>query len=360
MLPVKSNRLTTYPVRNYSQAPSPDRRLLRFSPSSITAIYAEKYPKTLVDYWQVAQTMQKKNMLPFVHGQNVCWSIPARVLERFGHEHLRSLRAPHPHFSKTSHEILSEVNAIAKKQLYNLPHWFWMYFFPQFTTGKNQLDHQMMLRRHLVSVTLGAFHWEPDETPFNYVFGGDTASKFLTHDGNRSVMEDEKARSFIKEMVLSAFKEKKAGEYFLDKAWNFYEEAHAFPIGQLIVFGIPMPLLDRAIYPCKTFGRPLRMTPQEFVRRVCDPDLSMPTNQARLILSADTLHPESGIEVVNVMDEEAVQRFTKGIELPSPWQDPHLKRMVKVEKTDVEEKTRAQFRDFYKRIDKAITETKLL
>lgn len=293
-------------------------------------------------------------MVPFVHGQNVTWSIPTRVLEKIGHKHLCSLRSPRSDFSKTSHEILTEVNAIAKRQIYNLPHWFMMYFFPQFTTGKNQLDHQMLLRQHLISVTLGAFHWEPDETPFNYVFGGETESKFFCHEGNRSVMAEEEARSIIKEIVFSVFKEKKAGEHFLDQAWNFYEEAHTFPIGQLIVFGIPMPLLDRAIYPCKTFGRPIKMTPQEFVRRGCDENSFLPTWQARVILSAETLHPDRGIQVINVMDEEAVRLFTKDIDLPSPWQNPFLKKMLKSEKTDIEEKTRTHLRDFYRRLDKVI------
>ncbi len=350
--------------RFFTSTPFPDRDLLEWYRNNnfrflgLTFSLAKRQRGILSDYWRIVQAMQKRGLIPLVHGQPALWMVPQRVMKALGCDHCNSLRAPRV-ASTSVQALLKNRDAVLHKQKKNPFYWHLLYTFPKLTSGKNQLDHLPQFREHLIATTLGAFHDSIDESPFSFVFGGTSGSKYFTLEGNRSVLSKHLSIQIADGMIRDAMHEKGFSplqiEAMLQRVQKYYNEADAMEIGQMLVIGVPEAILDDVAYLSKPYGIPAGKPLKEVVRAVSNSQRVLGAqHQVRFILGRETMHPDSGIKVVSVMDGKAVDEFCAGANLKPPWEDPLFGKLMALEPHEPEGNSHEKFRCFLKRLDQAI------
>lgn len=286
--------------RTLTVTPSPDRALLeRFLDSQDpykTRNYSLQHPKVLAKYVQVSQAMQQEGLIPFVHGRQASWYIPETVLKLLGFSGTSLLRLP-----EAANKDAASVKAMMQEHAQNV----WTMLLPSWLT---RTDHQTALRTHLLATTIGLFHTEYHETPLSFVFGG-CASKYDITPGNFSVLSDKKTLKLQHEMIRYALSTKGYDNAYIDTLLDalgpLFTKANLFENGQLLVVGLPFEQCDRYAYHCKPFGIPTGLSIRSILQRMQRSDFLNDDNyQARLLLCKETMQPDSGIQVVNVMDSQ--------------------------------------------------------
>jgi hypothetical protein len=260
-------------------------------------------------------------------------------------------------------EVQKMIESVLQEQRKNRVHFCLLYMFPKLC--HHQLHHQPKVQEHLLAATLGAFHDDVDESPFSFVFGGDSGSKYLNMEGNRSVLNQEATRVIADNMIRTVMCEKGYAsqqiEEMLMSAKQFYEEADKMEIGQLLAIGVPESLLNVVAYQSKPYGIPTGKPLKEVVDAVSRSEsLLNVDHQVRLILGRETMSPDSGIKVINVMDEKEVEAYCAGAMLGSPWEDPSFGKLMRLPEVDREGNAHEAFRDFLERLDSVIQKILIL
>jgi hypothetical protein len=333
-----------------SKVPFPDQHLAkvfkerhRHTGDEITLRMVLLYPKTLTNYWRVAKSMQKKGLVPFVHGQAMVWAIPQRILKALGFQGCQLLRSQS---LKTSHEITQLLESELSPKIHTR-------FFSFLEAGKPP-DYHPELGPYLLAVTLGLFHLGIRESPFSFVFGGayNSHSGFNTYEleGNRSALPLKnciiKANCLISQALEEKGVDSETSTEVLQSLPNLYDEAARQPIGQILVCGVPFENLDTTVYHCKPLGIPTGISINKIIE-----DLEQPNPhgyQARLMLCRETRH----IDVVNIMDQRAVQTYSQGLDLLPPDQEEGLRHVIDYPYTEQEDEHLRALTQLYEKIDK--------
>lgn len=329
----------------------------------------ELHPKTILDYWKVAQVMHKKGLVPLVHGQPALWFIPQSILSFLGFNKCQSLRFPDS--LKSSSEILEQIDVYQKNPE----------FIPTILGGlTTHLDHA--LRDDLLSVTIGLFHYESCESPVSFVFGGGMGTEFSKYDyeGNRSILSNLESRKKANEMIFRAMKEKGFKDEFINdllkKIVPLYKEAENLKRGQLIVLGVPNHQLSNYAYHCQEFGCPTGLSLQQVLEKLAKSKMPQQGGQARVLISKEFMSSKSGVEVINIMDETSLESFCEGTSVHTPskegilsnlmieWSDPTIFQSImglvfdvrRQEKRELEDKNRIEFDAFRKKVNNLIKE----
>lgn len=123
---------------------------------------------------------------------------------------------------------------------------------------------------------------------------------FVNHFGNESYfpMIDEVAKLNIPES-------------FKVQARSLIREANRLEIGNFLVIGVPKNRLSRWVYDSLPYNHPTGLTVEEVIQ---NPKVSDGGTLATLIVSKETLDPESGLVMVEASDPDEVNRFCKGME----------------------------------------------
>lgn len=345
--------------------PFPDQHLAKMfkerhqhTEDKITLGMVLLYPKTITTYWRVAKSMQRKGLIPFAHGQAMVWAIPQRILKALGFSGCQLLRCSNSQLLKTSHEITQIIDSELINRKINP---LLSRFFPFFGRGR-ALDHIPELRDHMLSVTLGLFHLEISESPFSFVIGGayNSHSGFNTYefDGNRNALPLKNCIKIANQMISQAMEEKGVAPEIhsevLKNIKNLYEEAARLPIGQIIVCGVPVESLSTIVYHCKPLGIPTGLSIHKIME---DLSLGQPNPrcyQARLLFCQEMMRETSPVELVNIMDECAVHKFTEGVGLLPLDQEEGLKEIIDYAQTAKEDEHILAYNHFYDKIDKII------
>lgn len=344
--------------RQFSHAtvPFPDRQLIdRFmrSPSSLfTDYYTLQHPKTLETYFKVAAVMQERGLIPFVHGRNASWYIPERILQAVGFRGCQSFR-PSLVSSRSVAEVRTMIDERIQMQKTNWRYWV----FSKNWTSISQTDHVPVLRLHLIAATIGLLHDAFMESPLSLVYGG-SPSKYYTLPGNRSIMAITVATALQESMISDALKERGMNDESIQNILSalkpFYVWAHTLKRGHILAFGVPLEACDTFAYHSETYGYPTGIPIAEVLKK-------LPHNkcQVRLILSKETMSPESGISVVNIMDPTSVQAFLQDASPAIPLDAADILTKKKPD-CDWEERDNLEFIKFQQELDAVIDKFKLM
>lgn len=322
---------------------------------------ALRYPKTMTRYWRVAQVMQRKGLIPFVHGQTIVWSIPQRILKALGYSGCQLLRFWNSDTQKTRAEIFHRINSIdkdnnAKRQAYPLLSRLLPFIFID-----QHLDHTPELRDRLLAVTIGLFHLERKESPFSFVIGGiyGNPPRNVKIEGNRNILPLDECKRISNGMITEAMAHGGYGPEvsaeILRNMEPLYQKAEQLLIGQFLVCGVPYESLSTAVYHCEPLGIPTGL-PMDKVLKDLSVEALPQTCQARLLLCKETMAQDSRIEIVNIMDESQVQSFCEGWQkdfLPDE-EEESLKDVIVHKKTEMEEREITQIKQLYEQIDRII------
>lgn len=354
-------KVTLIGRRSFSCTPFPDKVRLelglknKMSFHGLTYKIARRHPTVLANYWRIAQTMQQRGLIPLVHGQPVLWMVPQKVLKALGYEDCGCLRAPGA-VTQSSHEVRQRIDAVLRKQQENWARWCLLYRFPKLTMGENQLDHQPEFQVHLLATTLGAFHDEIDESPFSFVFGGESGSKYLVMEGNRSVLNQRDSLSLADHMITAGMSEKgytlRQIEEVLKRVQPFYEQANKMAIGQLLVIGVPEISLEKMAYQSKPYGIPTGKPLKQLIDK--SEHVMRSEYQVRLILGSECMNSDSKIKMVNVMDEKEVENYCSGTLIGDPWDDPVFRKFMNLAEDIPLEEANNEFRRFLERLEEVI------
>jgi hypothetical protein len=345
--------------------PFPDQHLAKMfkeryqhTEDKITLGMVLLYPKTINNYWRVAKSMQKKGLIPFVHGQAMVWAIPQRILKALGFRGCQLLRSTNSQSLKTTHEItqIIESESINRKVNPVLSR-----FFPFFGI-EGALDHRPELRERMLSVTLGLFHLEIRESPFSFVVGGayNSHSGFNTYEyeGNRNVLPLKNCIEIANHMISQAMEEKRVAPEIrsevLKSIKSLYEEAARLSIGQIIVCGVPLENLSSIVYHCEPLGFPTGLSIHKIMEDLYLGKPNPRCYQARLLFCQEMMQENSHVDVVNIMDECAVHKFSEGLGYLPSDQEEGLKEIIDYAHTEKEDKHILANYHLYKKIDEII------
>lgn len=350
-LPINPARVTPFP--DGILAKKVGRFILTDEYFTLFRLY--QHPTIVKNYWRLSKTMQKKGLIPLTHGQSATWLVPQRILQALGYKHCQTLRSP---TEKTVAEVRSMIESGLKKQRTLWPIYWALYRLPSFITERGHLDHGMELREYMLSTNIGFFHCEHHESPLSLVFGG--GSKWIQIEGNVSILGSERSRLFAYSMIADALLKKgTTPEAFLqmcDKIHPLFNQAEKLRIGQILVLGIPQSLLASSVYHSKKYGTPTQMSLEEVLDSLSSSEIPSIGCQTRLLLCKETLDPKSGIEMINLMDEEAVSNYCGELDF---LDESEIQEIVNKKQTDEEEKNRAAFASLKNNIDKTIKELEL-
>ncbi len=281
-------------------------------------------PKIVSDYWRVAQVMHSKELIPIVHGQPSAWLIAHRVLSALGYENPQLLRFPQA--AEENQEILKKVDHFSKNPE-KIPFLWGLLSF------QKPCDHTM--QKDMLSATIGLFHYEYSESPVSFVFGGGYPGERNKLDpirGNRSILYPEDSEKIIDGIITQAMQERGYNSDIVQKMLNnikpLYKTAHFMSRGQLIVIGVPFQSCAYHAYHSHRGGVPTGISINTVLEKIAQGKLPSDGAQVRLLLSKELSAPESGIEVVNVMDESAVDLFCEGQPLILPSMSCILERFM--------------------------------
>jgi hypothetical protein len=314
-----------------------------------------QHPTIVKNYWRLSKTMQKKGLIPLTHGQSATWLVPQRILQAIGYEHCQLLRTP---TTKTVAEVRSMIESSLQKQRSLWPLYWTLYRLPSFITEKGHLDHSTELREYMLSTNIGLFHCEHHESPLSLVFGG--GSKWIQFEGNVSILGSERSRLFAYSMIAVALLNKgispEAIVEVFDKIHPLFNQAENLRIGQILILGVPQSLLASSVYHSKKYGTPTQMNLEEVLDSLSSSEIPSVGCQARLLLCKETLDPKSGIEMINLMDEEAISNYCGELDSPD---ESEIQEIVNKKVTDEEERNREAFTNLKNNIDKTIKELEL-
>lgn len=344
--------------------PFPDRTLVRqfegdrFNYDKFyTAARAEQYPKTLAKYWKVAQEMHSQGLIPFVHGQTAIWGVTQAVLEALDFRGCASLRLPSM-LTLTNDQMRQKVDLIGEEaRKHYLRAWVRSHF--PYLSLKAGFDHDPVVRTHLLSVTIGAFHAEFEDSPFSLTFGGGACMPRtkapISLDGNRSILPMEQCKEIARRMIVSALQERDMSPETIDvtthRANLLFDRAAQLDVGNLLVIGVPMAQLSRMVYHSRSFGIPTGIPIGEVLEFLSEKKIRRLGYQARLMLCKDTVGQETGVRVVNIMNERAVEQFCLGKSIKPASEESILNSILAKKETFLEEKARKQIRELMREID---------
>lgn len=264
----------------------------------------------IASYLKVAQTMHARGLIPLVHGQSSIWMIPQRIVTRLGFSQCQQLRS----FVETSNpreEIIQRIDAEREKRAA-----YWIPFYNRINLFKT-LDLEPFLRDRLLSVTIGLFHCEAKNSPLSFALGGACLrgphSIPCRYPGNTSLMEVERCKELANQMIVSAMNARgfssSRSQELISRIDSLYDEASRADLGQLLVIGVPQQNLSRFAYHCETGGIPSGLSAQKVLEMISQGGILKTGCQMRLLLCNETLSFESGIELVNIMDQNAVENY---------------------------------------------------
>ncbi|GEM_PF-3925507 len=267
-------------------------------------------PQSIINYLQVAHEMQSRGLIPLVHGQSAIWMIPQRILKALDFERCQLLRLPEEAFGE-SHEIAAMIDHEMQQRAGH-----WLPFYHRITFFKN-LDLQPEFSARLLSATIGLFHCEAKNAPLSFVFGGSIprgpASISCRYPGNRSLMSTERCKTIANRIIANGMIQRgfscEVLEDLIKAIQPLYDAAEQAEIGQLIVLGVPQSNLHKFVYHCETGGIPTGIPIQRAVESISTGIIPREGCQVRFVFCRETMARSSGIEVVNLMDEESLQSF---------------------------------------------------
>lgn len=320
------------------------------------------YPKTIIRYWRVAQTMRRKGLIPFVHGQSQIWSVAQRIYKALGYRNCQLLRYPNQVTRKTtSVEIIDRIHLIEKERKARREANPLRSRLASVISREPPLDHTSELRNHLLAVTIGLFHIERKESPFSFVIGGiyGNAPGIVRIEGNQNILHVEDCKKIANSMIAEAMPTRgynpKVTHELLQNIKPLYQEAAKLPIGQFVVCGVPYDRLSNAVYHSKRLGNPTGIPIDNIVKDVSS-GIRDHDCQARFMLCQETIADESGIDIVNIMDDFETRNYCESSQsdfLP-PQQEEGLKDVISCENNKMEDKELAQVTHFYEKVDRVI------
>lgn len=306
----------------------------------------------LEPYWRVARAMQHKGLLPLVHGQSQIFRVCHEVLKALGFRNGELLRIPSPDFFAQSKEAMAKLSHYQTKTnnlFYRTIHQFPTSYISPELAGR--LDHMSQFSPFLLSTTLGlggieatiddGFTWGRayDEFGLSFVFG-QPAHKFDTDTrGNRSRSDSDSIQTANKmvraAMELKGYSDDKI-EDVLEKLQGLYEQAKELEYGQLLIVGMPSDKASEWTYASRRYGVATGRQMLEVMDDLSQGISPKKAGQVRLLLTEVSLHPVTGVSVVNLMDESEVESFCMGIPMKPLSEEQDLQTILDRSKDTVQ------------------------
>ncbi len=352
------------------EIPFPDQALAgcfdryKGSADSVNRSSTLDHPQTVARYWQVARCMQAKGLLALVHGQAASWSIPQQILAELGYTNCSTLRSFEEVAIKEADVIQDKVKKIVTTSKSDLRYWL----LPKFASKIGRLDHNLELRTHLLATTIGLFHCEYHESPLTFVYPAAAHKYDRDLKGNLSVLSEGESQMLQNTLIIKALQKHGVGmsviEHLIARITPLYSQASQLDSGQLLVIGVPYELCDKFVYHCKDFGYPTGLSIKSVVDKICNAKFAkhLPKQgcQARFIFCKESMQPESGVCVVNIMDKKACEAFTKDFNLPSIWDEAKTKDFLVKRTTESELLEEKQQLEFQTQLDSVIESIRAL
>ena len=141
----------------------------------------------------------------------------------------------------------------------------------------------------------------------------------------------------------------------LEKVEGLYESAKKLEYGQLLVVGVPSDKMSKWVYGCRRFGIATGCS----MTKVMD-DLSKglipKAGQVRVTLTEESLDPINGVQVVNLMDDKAVEDFCEGIPMKPLSEEEGLQKVHSHERSSAKHFDRQPLEVFQEIVKKTIQE----
>lgn len=268
-----------------------------------------QYPQFMDRYFKASAVMKCKNKMPFVHAQNAMFRVAHIFLKEFceanpSKNYFRYMRTPSAQFNIDKNRVMSKVEDYCKE------HGESGWTPGEWNGGASRLDHDPEIRPFLISASYSLMDFSQWDSAFHFLFS------------NSSVTKQKEVKELANEAIATSMKMRGLKERIPEVVQTlepYYEAYSKLQLGTLFVIGIPMEKIEAFAYDSKAFGIPSR----EEISQVAKAPGNSPRAynseegglQARIVIYKETLNPASGIEVIDVNDEEEVARFCEGFQL---------------------------------------------
>lgn len=264
-----------------------------------------EFPQTMDRYFRVASMMKCKGLVSLVHAQDATYRAPRIFIETLSEKpkgFFRYIRQP----SKEYH--LKREDLIERIEEYIADHGENEWIPGQWNWGVNRLDSDPAFRPFLLSASYSMI----DSTPM------ESASYFFFSNGSSRSREREK---YIADQAIASSLQRRGLQKLLpeilDSLGVIFKEYAKLDIGTLYVIGIPKEKISRYAYDSKSFGIFSRHPIADVVEDLRQAPRAFSTDsgglQARILLYQETLHPSSGIEIIDVNSPEEVEMYCSGM-----------------------------------------------
>jgi hypothetical protein len=297
--------------------------------------------------------MQERELIPLVHGQSQVFRISYEVLKSLDFKEGELLRLPSPDFFRQSAEAMKRL-PLYQREIGKARLWHQISGFVGIQK-LSRLDHLPDLAPFLLSATIG-LEGGYSESGLWYVFGG-PAHKYDTQpSGNQSRLEADVCKELVSSMIREGMRMRggtpeKTQEVLVEIVDKFFPQATRQSLGQLLVIGLPLDRISEWAYASGRFGIEARCSIKEMVDDFAKGKKPTRVDQVRLCLTQNSLHREHGVKIVNLMDEERVEEFCKGVSIKPLAEEEALRELQPFIKT---EKSNEAFKTFQSELKAAI------
>jgi len=288
-----------------------------------------RYPRLFKDYFDVSGVMQAKGLVPFTHGVSSGFRSPRIFLEALNKKEMegsnfRYLRQPSAEYFVGAEEVTQKIKE--SMQLYNESPYF---------GNRGPVDSDLTTRNHILSASYSMMDFNPMESTFSFLFS------------NSSVSNPGQRREYAEAAVGKSMRMRGMSGRIpqaVDELSHLSAEYEKLSHGTLFVIGIPGETVDRVTYDSEAFGIPTEKQTSEVVG-----DLSGAARahcrasggfQGRIMLCKETMDPHSGIEIIDVNNEEEVASYCGGLSVEPPESDHPLSPIYKAGQSEEEEALR--------------------
>lgn len=188
------------------------------------------------------------------------------------------------------------------------------------------LDHLLHIRKLVLSMSYATFsNFNRGESAISCAienFRAHPSRDFAEQTSLTMVYETLKAYGFSEERIEEIISSEKFG--YLVNAYK------AFPTGNFLAIAIERKLLSKFIYDSKVYGIPTEDAPEDVIDGTAGLDRLKEGHQARLIISEETLHPQSGLIIFDPNDPEEVAAVSKDIDITHPGTVKTFDKLISV------------------------------
>lgn len=254
----------------------------------------QNYPNLMNRYFKVSAKMTLKGLIPFVHAQGLEFRPTRQFLESLSGKtgHFRLWRIPSAKHLETCQSIQAQIAKYLERHRVRITP-------EEFDDYPPPLDETAEFRPKLLSMSYTMMDFAKKESAYDFLFSTRCIKTKMAQECSTAVAHSLKIRGLEKHAtnVLQA----------LETIQARYKKLN---VGGLFVIGIPKKSLKTYTYDSKAFGIPTGLDIAEVVKNLNQTQRAFSNKlQARLILCKETLTSSSGIETIDIHDQQEVERY---------------------------------------------------